>query len=48
MGDIADNLTEDEELTWFDHLAGHPNFPSDYCQYCEYADEQEAHEEEDY
>jgi len=35
MGDIADDLTEQGEDVWFDHLAGHTQFPSDYCPYCE-------------
>ena len=45
MGDIADDLTESGELMWFDHLAGHPQFP-DQCPYCEYAEEQEQYEED--
>ena len=34
MGDIADYDIEQGEAMWFDHLAGHPNFP-DECPYCE-------------
>jgi len=34
MGDIADYLTEQGEDMWFDHLAGHTQFPSDDCPYC--------------
>jgi len=39
MGDIADHLTEQEEDVWFDHLAGHINYPADFCPYCENEDE---------
>ena len=35
MGDMADYDIEQGEDMWFDHLAGHPQFPSDYCPYCE-------------
>lgn len=40
MGDMADELTEQGETIWFDHLAGHPSFPSDYCPYCEEEEEE--------
>ncbi len=41
MGEHADNLTDDNEDLYFDHLAGHPAFPCDNCPYCEeeYQDE---------
>jgi hypothetical protein len=37
MGEHADYLTDDQENLYFDHLAGHPNFPCDYCPYCDKA-----------
>ena len=39
MGDMADYDIEQGEDMWFDHLAGHPQFPSDYCPYCEEDDD---------
>ena len=44
MGDIADYEIEQGRDQWYDHLAGHPTWPSDYCPYCEdemYVDEKE-------
>jgi len=38
MGDIADDLIEQGEDMYFDHLAGYPNFP-DRCPYCEEEEE---------
>jgi len=35
MGDMADYDIEQGEALWFDHLAGHTQFPSDMCPYCE-------------
>jgi len=40
MGEMADYDIEQGENMWFDHLAGHPDFP-DECPYCK-----EEHEKE--
>jgi len=47
VGDIADYVNEQGEDLWFDHLAGHPNFP-DICPYCEdeYESEKKSEEKE--
>lgn len=35
MGDMADQLIDDGDLEWVDHLFGHPDIPADGCPYCE-------------
>jgi len=34
MGEMADYDIEQGQDMWWDHLAGHPQFP-DICPYCE-------------
>ena len=45
MGDIADNLTEQGEDMYFDHVHGHHHFPPEDCPYCyeENSNEQKRH-----
>ena len=47
MGEMAEYDFEQGMDQWIDHLAGHTQWPSEYCPYCEddmFCDEKENHE----
>jgi hypothetical protein len=43
MGDMADDLIEQGQELYWDHLAGHPRFDGP-CPYCEDEDDEEESE----